>query len=417
MDELPARFALRARWVLPVASPPVANGFVAVDRDRIASVAASAPDCPIIDCGNAAIIPGLVNAHVHLDLSHFESPIGTPGMRLPDWIRQVIAARLALPSPALDVVARGIRESLAAGTTALGDIATIDWRAAARTARHAMPDVVVFGESIAPTAERVATAVAQAETFQLHCHPHHIRPGISPHAPYTVRPELLSQLTELSWRASVPVAMHLAESREELQLLESGEGPFREMLADVGAWDPAPDARYTSVHAYLLQLVRAPQALIIHGNYLSQNDLAFLSEHAATMSVVYCPRTHDYFRHDPYPLRELLARGINVAVGSDSRASNPDLSVLAELKFVAKRYPDLEAATVLELGTIRGAKGLGLADELGTLEPGKLASMAVVALPATDAIDPYAALLAPESSVGQTFVRGRPVLPLTGDSW
>jgi cytosine/adenosine deaminase-related metal-dependent hydrolase len=240
-----------------------------------------------------------------------------------------------------------------------------------------------------------------------------VAPGISPHATYTVHPQVLDSLVHLARERHVPLAMHLAESREELELLHSGRGPFRSLLADLNAWNPAPDARYRSIVQYLEALSHAPRALVIHGNYLSDAEHEFLADNSATMSVVYCPRTHAYFGHDAYPLETMLNLGVHVAIGTDSRASNPDLDLWAELKFVQARHRQIEPSTLLSLATRHGAKALGVEADVGTLEPGKFANLAVVALTA-GAGDPHERLWADDSRVVDTVLRGQ---RLTAGSW
>ena len=160
---------------------------------------------------------------------------------------------------------------------------------------------------------------------------------------------------------------------------------------------------------YLKVLATAHRCLVIHGNYLDDAEIAFLAENAAKMAVVYCPRTHAYFRHAPYPLEKMLAAGVTVALGTDSRASSPDLSLLAEMRFVAKQYPQIDRRRILRLGTIDAARALGRAEEIGSLETGKAANLAVVALPDGNAADPYRLLLESECPVVQTWFRGSPV--------
>jgi cytosine/adenosine deaminase-related metal-dependent hydrolase len=409
MPDDSTRFALQARIVFPVSAPPIADGCVTIENERIASVGPAAAGCPARDLGNVAIVPGFVNAHTHLEFSHLEAPLGRPGMPLVDWIELVMAHRRAAPQPTSMSVLGGLRECLSWGTTAVGEIATSDWRAAI-AADEPLPDVVVFHESIAPTIDRVGGALSNAEMFLSDASKRQeIRAGLSPHAPYTVHRRLLASLVELGRRFNVPVAMHLAESREELQLLQTGQGPFRDLLADVNSWDPGVDARYSTIRDYLERLAAAPRALVIHGNYLSRDELELLSAHGATMSVVYCPRTHAYFAHEPYPLSRMLRMGVSVALGTDSRASNPDLSMLAEMQFVASHHPDVSPQTALELATLGGAKALGLDDEIGTLEPGKLANLAVIEPDGADRHDPYAMLLAPGARVVTTFLRGKAI--------
>jgi aminodeoxyfutalosine deaminase len=402
----PEPFALRARFVFPVAGPPVADGVIVVDGPHIGAVGSQPSGPRVDDLGNVAILPGLVNAHTHLEFSSLAEPLGSPGMSLPDWLRLVMDQRLAA-GDAQQAVRRGLEECVAAGTTAVGDIATTDWRTADDLPQQ-MPTTVMFHESIGPTLVRAQAAEAAAEAFLNSPGTRtDVLPALGPHAPYTVHPHLLTSLVELSRRYRVPLAMHLAETREELELLHLSSGPFRELLESVDAWEPADDPRFASIVDYLAELARAPRALVIHGNYLDGEEIEFLGAHCKTMSVVYCPRTHDYFAHEPYPLARLLAAGVSMALGTDSRASNPDLSLFEEMRHVAAHHPDVDPATVLRLGTLGGAAALGLDERLGTIEPGKTASFAVVGLGDDTPTDPYELLFAPEARVVQTWIRGQ----------
>jgi cytosine/adenosine deaminase-related metal-dependent hydrolase len=388
--------AFKARYVFPIATAPIADGTVTVQAGRIVSVGRDAPHCELRDLGDSAIVPGFVNAHAHLEFSDLRSPIGAPGTPLPDWIRQVIAYRRGAAEPIEVRIAAGLAECAATGTTAMGEIATQDWRARANLTRQ-HPSITMFWESIAPTPDRIDHARQAAEAFLAANRPGDaIRRGLSPHAPYTVQPRLLGALVELSRRCDVPMAMHLAESREELELLATRGGAFRTLLKDLDAWDPRLSARYPTVLDYLQELSRAPRALVIHGNYLAADEHAFLAAHRETMTVVYCPRTHAFFGHDRYPLAEMLAGGIRVALGTDGRSSNPDLSLFEELRCVAANHPQVAHSTVLELGTLAGARALGLGAVMGTIEPGKLAKLAVVELRGSPA-EPHELLFASHS--------------------
>jgi cytosine/adenosine deaminase-related metal-dependent hydrolase len=139
-------------------------------------------------------------------------------------------------------------------------------------------------------------------------------------------------------------------------------------------------------------LSAAHQVLVIHGNFLSREEMVFLGARREKMTVVYCPRTQAYFPHGPYPLAELLAAGVRIAVGTDSRASNPDLSVLSELRHIAKHHPAVPPDQILKMGTLHAAEAIGLEGELGSLAPGKSASFAIVPLSEAEG-EPYELLL------------------------
>lgn len=407
MTAEPPLVALRARWVFPVNGPPIAGGVVTVRGERIVSVGPHDGLTPVRDLGDVAILPGLVNAHTHLEFSDLAAPLGTRGMPLPEWIRQVVMHRRAAASVDANVsgsraIAQGLSESASGGTALLGEIATGDWRRECFAGSSVAS--FVFHESIAPTTDRVAQTIEAAQHF-LETSPteRDCQPGLSPHAPYTVHPRLLRALVALGQDYQVPLAMHLAESPEELELLRAGTGPFRESLERLGAWDPSAEARLPRVLDYLEQLSAAPRALVVHGNYLEETELRYLAERSSRMSLVYCPRTHDFFEHEPYRLAERLAAGVHVALGTDSRASNPDLNLLAEMQFVATRHPNVPLSTVLELGTINGARALGREDDFGTLAVGKLARLTIVNVSAQQAVDPHELFLARPVRVGQTW--------------
>ncbi len=155
-----------------------------------------------------------------------------------------------------------------------------------------------------------------------------------------------------------PVAMHVAETREEIELIQNRSGGFVDLLQDFGVWNPNPDEAYQAILQILQSLSQAPQSLVVHGNYLVDSELDFIANHRESMSVVFCPRTHQYFKHEPYPLQNMLRRGICVALGTDSRASNPDLNLFEELKLVAHLFDDLQPERILKLGTVNGARRL-----------------------------------------------------------
>lgn len=396
---------LRARYLFPVTGEPISDGVLSIAGERIVAVGRQPGGAEVEDLGNVAVLPGLVNAHAHLEFSDLSEPLGSPGMGFVDWIRRIIQRFRQQRSTSRGPIARGLQECIRSGTTTLGEIAQPGWPADLFEA--ATLEATVFLELIAPTPERIGPLLELA--------PQHIRaadpsgqwrPGLSPHAPYSVLPQLLSAAVSLSASGRVPIAFHLAESREELQLLRSSSGPFRDYFEELGTCDPDLFGRGTRPLDYLRTLAAAHRTLIIHGNYLNSEDIAFLAERAERMSVVYCPRTHAYFGHDAYPLEQMLAAGVTVALGTDSRASSPDLRLLAEMRFVAERYPTLARDVVLRLGTINGARALGRDHEVGSLEPGKYANLAVAALPDHDATDPHELLFESERPVVATWYRG-----------
>ena len=382
---------LKARYVFPVGQPPVPDGIVTVEGPNIVAVGKDSSAVKPIDLGNMAILPGLVNAHTHLEFSDLTQPLGTPGMRLPDWISLVLQfrhARTAVDAKAT-AVGRGLAECLRAGTTTLGEIATTGWPSYIFSQQPL--DCTVFFELIGLQEHRLLDLAREA-TGHIHDSETGLsgwRPGLSPHAPYTARPELVSRAAKWCTSSAVPVAMHLAESPEELQLLRSGDGPFLTLLEELDAWDPAAIPVGSRPLDYLRLLASAPRALVVHGNYLDDAEIQFAAVHADHLSVVYCPRSHAYFEHCPYPLARMIDAGVNVALGTDSRASNPDLSILSEMRHIARQRSDIRPEVILRMGTICGARSLGLEREIGELAAGKRADLVMVPLPEQDSVDPY----------------------------
>jgi cytosine/adenosine deaminase-related metal-dependent hydrolase len=402
--------ACRARYIFPIDSPPIRDGLVAIDHDRI--IAVGPADSPALsdfipgarDLGDVALLPGLINPHTHLEFSDLTEPLGTPGMAFPDWIRLVVANRRARSTRDLDPIARGLAESTRSGVSAIGEIASKPWQ-------RAVPlEITQFCEFIAlrlADDQRYQTAIHAVSGQDPVSWSDEFRPGISPHAPYTVRPELIFQAAQVSSQRHIPLALHLAESREELELLHCGAGPLVQLLQDFGQWDPAVIPGSSSPLDYLQMMAEAERALVIHGNYLNDTEIGFLASHGQHMSVVYCPRTHAYFSHDPYPLAQMLAAGVSVAIGTDSLASNPDLSPLNEIQFAASKHPSVRPLNLVWMITAGAASALGRDAEIGTLSRGKLADLAIARLPPGDTADPYELLLDPACQMVAAIFRGR----------
>lgn len=401
---------IRARWVVPVSRPPVADGVVTVAGGRVVAVGSDKGDASAHDLGDVILLPGLVNAHTHLEFSDLAQPLGEPRMPFAAWIGRVVERRrgravavagdeVRLAEQRAGAIAAGLAESAAAGVVAVGEIASHPWLGVLSPEHTSAVDGIIFQELLGLAGDRQESIVAAAREHLDSSPPGDWDLGLSPHAPYTVRPELVARACQMSAESQTPVAMHLAESPAELELLASHSGELVELLRSLEAWHPAAIPRGIEPADYLNMLAKAHRALVIHGNFLTPRDWRYLAERRNTMSVVYCPRTFAYFGHGRYPLAEMLAAGVRVAVGTDSRASNPDLSVLAELRHAARVHPELAPETILDLGTRASAEALGIEQDFGSIEPGKLARFAVVPV-SPDASDPVEWLLRDTRSGG-----------------
>lgn len=395
--------AFRARWVIPVDQPPIEGGIVTIAGGRIVAVGRNDSGQPPRELGDVALLPGFVNAHTHLEFSLLEKPLGRPGMAFPDWIARVVEHRreqnkaLFVETDGFQRFRRraaqaGLAELRASVTAAVGDIATPGWP------RECFPAaglaVTIFLELLGLDRSKEDALLSMAHSFVLDLQDAGggLRPGLSPHAPYTTSPELVQNCCLLSAAERFPVAMHLAESREEVELLAAHRGRMVEVLQSVGAWHPERIPPGSRPLNYLQTLATAHRALVIHGNYLTADEIAFLSAQRDHMSVIYCPRTHAYFGHEPYPLAEMLAAGVRVAVGTDSRASNADLRLLAELRYIAQHHPAVSPEQILRLGTLSGAEALGIAADYGSITLGKRAIFAIVPV-SVDPESPLEAIL------------------------
>jgi len=410
---------VRARWVFPVAGPPVFQGMVIVRGGQVEEVSSRrAVGCE--DLGNVAIVPGLVNAHSHLELSDCPVPL-TPLRPFTAWIERLLQHRRTRPASAdgadsVTPLQRGATEMLDAGTTVVGDIVDASWHPGGLDPLG--PRTIAFRELLTLSAARIPEILTAAEAHlaaacaELAFSPSARagwQPGLSPHAPYSVHPQLLTGLVDLARQRGAPLAMHVAETSAELQLLAGRGGEFQEFLQRMGVWNPEPFRGDWRIPDILRELARGPLGLVVHGNFLQEPEYRLLAE-SPQLSVVYCPRTHAQFGHPPHPWRELLKRGINVALGTDSRASNPDLSLWGELQFLRHTFPEVPGELLLDLGTRRGARALGLEDRLGTLSPGRRGDFAVVALPdRADPSDPHDLLFDPASRIVKAWLAGQPV--------
>lgn len=388
-------YTLSARWVFPVSGPPIPDGMVAITGERIAAVGPRGRQIADMDFGEAAILPGFVNAHTHLDLSELRGRC-PPSGDFTGWLRQVIAHRRAATPQQIEADIRmGLAESLRHGTTLLGDISGDggSWDVLANAPLRA----VVFRELLGLPQARASAAWERLDRWlESRIATATCRPGVSPHAPYSVR----SSLFLAASTRGVPVAVHLAETAAEQELLLLRRGQLVPFLRDLDVWEPdglAEDAQ----HALNLLNGLSP-TLLVHCNYLAPSASI---PHNCT--IVYCPRTHSAFAHAPHPFRHFLQRGIRVALGTDSLASNPDLSILAELRHLHRHCPDVSGEVLLRMATLWGAKALGWAEETGSLEAGKSADLAIVPLAAGAERGPYEHLLDSNLSVERVLCRGR----------
>jgi len=382
----------RAGWILPIARPPIPGGFIGTSAGRIVSVSTDAPDVsslpdPVetIDLGSVAILPGLVNAHTHLELSWMRNRI-LPSDSMPVWASKLMALRRDQGSDPPEPIAEAIRESRAAGTALVGDVtntlAAQDLLSTSRLSGAVFHELLGFNS---PSPRQLVEA-AQAALNRLPRHPGWRR-SVVPHAPFSVSPALFQAIRSAA--GDLPVSVHLGESPEEMEFLRDGTGAWRELLGRIGAWNEQWRPPGCGPVEYLDRLgLINDRLLAVHGTQLQPSELARLA--AAGATLVTCPRSNRWTGAGSPPIGSFFESGVRVAVGTDSLASVENLNVFSELAQMRALAPRVPAARLLESATIAGAEALGFGNEFGTIEPGKRAGLIAVRVPpAVDDVEEY----------------------------
>lgn len=363
--------------MLPIAAPPIDDGTVVVEDDRIAWVGprAQAPAGGTDDdLGHAVLMPGLVNAHTHLELTVMRGFL--EDLAFFDWVRTLARARRhALDAAALlDSARLGVAEGLRAGVTTYAD--TGDSAAAFDALRELGARGIAYREVFGPDLAQVDAAMAGLRASVLAMRTHEtplVHVGVSPHAPYSVSDALFEAVAAFAVAERLPMAVHIAEGEDESALVERAQGPFADFLRSRGI-DVEPRARSPIT---LLERcgVLAARPLLIHAVRADAPDIAAMARHRC--SVAHCPASNAKLAHGIAPLLELLDAGLDVGLGSDSMASNNRMDIVGEGRLASlqqrlrtRRVDALSSARVLELATQGGARALGLGDIVGVLAEG-----------------------------------------------
>lgn len=384
-----------ARFMLPVASPAIRDAAVAVDEGRIVYAGpdkdvlkAAGPEAEVRDLGEAAILPGLVNAHTHLELSWMGQDPPTGG-DYATWLRELLD-RCHDPDEAAARAAaeEGLRAMADRGTVAVGDVANETWIGPiiARSGLHAIVFYELYGLKNEEAESRLEQAAEQLETLgqdpDLNAACGRVQIALTAHAPHTTSQPLLKALAGRSTACGDPLSLHVAESAAEVALLRDGSGPLSELFRERDFFEQDWKAPGATPVSYLHRLgVLSPRTLAVHCVHLDQQDHSLLQ--AGRVTVVACPRSNARLGVGTAAIPKLMKQGVPVALGTDSLASAPSLDLLAEMAALIEDHPGLSPAAVLRMATLNGARALGLADRLGSIEPGKLAELVVV--PVADA--------------------------------
>ena len=374
----------RASWLLPIADEPVRGGWVAIDNGRITALGGGeAADA--VDLGSVVVLPALVNAHTHLELSYLRGAV-PPAERFLDWIRPLMAARREYPDPAdphiVAMAREAIAEAQASGTGLVGEISntlvTVPLLSEAGMAAQVFYELLGFND----TDGMARVSDARTQVAEHRGKDPAVRIALAPHAPYSVSPELFQAIrADIDGDSEHLSSVHLGESEEELEFVRRGAGPWRDLLDEIGTWNEGWSPHGGSPVEYLADLgFLDSRVLAVHGVQFTGDDLARLRGLGTT--IVSCPRSNRHVGVGSPPLDAFYAMGVSVAFGTDSLASVNDLNVFNELAEARRIAPRVPASHLLESATLRGARALGFGAEFGTIEPGKRAALIAVRVPA-----------------------------------
>jgi aminodeoxyfutalosine deaminase len=375
---------VRAAWVCPVLTPPLADGWVFCRGDRIEAVGRG-NDAPAadrtIDLVASVVLPGLVNAHTHLELSWLRGRVPPAGDFL-TWVAQLMGQRTLLETAddgsAIAALRGAVAELAATGTVAVGDIANA--LVSPAVLREQNLSAVVFHELLGFRDADGRVAVAESLQRCAALAGSGVRVVPAAHAPFSVSRELFIAIRDAVRAMPEPISsVHVAESAEEVELLSQGTGPWRRRLIELGAWRDGWTAPGAGPGDYLCDLgVLDRGVLAVHGVQLTDAELARLAARGVTL--VTCPRSNVWVGVGAPPLARFFASGVAVAVGTDSLASVPDLNLFGELAAMRTAAPEVPARRLLFAATRAGAEALQLDADVGSLEPGRRAHLVAVAV-------------------------------------
>lgn len=380
---------LRARTVVTMDGPPLENGAVAVEDNQIVAVG-TLPDLqwisnePVVDLGEQVLLPGLINAHCHLDYTMMRGAISPP-KSFTAWVQRINALKRSLDDEDyLAAVQRGFGELRKWGTTSVCNI-------------KAFPELMTrlppsplrtwwFYEMI-DIRHRITTddVVAGALRFFQHRANSLDNFGLSPHAPYSASLGLYQLANSCASSFSMPLTTHLAESAEEFGMFRHGQGPLYDFMNTLQR--PMTDCGQSTPFAHLWKNGAIDvRWLLTHMNTLTEEDFLILADlpRNAGPHIVHCPGSHRYFSHPPFPARRLHDLGVNLCLGTDSLASTDSLSLFDEMRLVRQTQPWLRPDEVLRMVTVNPARALRRKGQLGRIVPGALADL--IALPASGSL-------------------------------
>jgi len=399
---------LKSRYLLKDPSSIIDDGAVLIDDGKVkfagcANDISSHEPCQIIDLGNSAIVPGFVNTHTHLDLTHLHNFIKYNG-DFTDWIRQLINAKKEwTESEYLSSIRSGIKSSLESGTTTVADVTrnglALEELQKSNIRKALFYELIDFNpDSTDSTIDNFKEMIGNVKHDDL------LSVGIFPHAPYTVSEELYRKSKTVSEESGLSIATHISETIDESNFLTRGAGNFVSLLRNfdmLNDWKP-PGLRPVNYMKNIGFLENG--CILVHCNYLTGDEVDHIEESNST--IVFCPRSHKYFRHKDHPFYKLGNRDINIALGTDSLASNDSLSILDEMKYIYTQHKNIKPQNILYMGTIAGATALRLNNKIGKLEAGYDADIAVIDIKKEMVSNIYDGIFSQDSECVLTVVLG-----------
>jgi cytosine/adenosine deaminase-related metal-dependent hydrolase len=393
---------IRARTVVPMAAEPIEDGAVAVTGNTITDVGRfdevrQRESGELFDLGEQILMPGLINAHCHLDYTALRGTIG-PQRSFTDWIRAINAAKAELTDQDyIDSINTGFVEAQRFGTTTILNLTAFP---------KLIPAITEpirtwwFGELIDVRTPDQAEKIADEAVKSLQSAS---RWGLAPHAPFTASGRLYARCEDIAHREHVRLTTHLAESREEMEMFREAHGAAFDFLKSMGR--PMEDCgRETPLSLFLRTRTIDQRWIVAHLNELDAGDLELLAA-SPKFHIVHCPRSHSFFGHSPFALKRLCTLGFNLSLGTDSLASNSDLSLFAEMRELLRKEPGLSPREVVAMATLNGARAIGQPNLLGTIQRGGYADL--ISLPDTPSTsDVFERIVAFEETVPWIMVNG-----------
>jgi cytosine/adenosine deaminase-related metal-dependent hydrolase len=389
---------------------PIHDGAVAVSGDKITDVGhyhevRQRQAGEVLDLGEQVLMPGLINAHCHLDYTMLRDRI-PPQRSFSDWIQAINAEKAKLTEQDyIDSIHAGFAEARSFGTTTILNLIALPKLVAAIT--EPLVRTWWFGELIdvrnADEAQRLADEVADFLKPAKHW-------GLAPHAPFTASQRLYARCEEIARREDIPLTTHLAESREEMEMFRDARGAAFDFLKEIGR--PMNDCgRETPLSLFLRTRTIDQRWIVAHLNELDTGDFDLLGT-APKFHIAHCPRSHTFLAHTPFALERLRALGFNICLGTDSLASNSDLSLFAEMRELLRKEPWLSPREALEMATINGATAIGQRNSLGCIRGG--ASADLIALPLRPSTDVFESIVGYDGAVSWMMVDRQDHAPCVG---